>query len=160
MKTKWKKKIFFDFFFFMSKQTKWTSSFSWLNEQTDLKKDKNTIYYVLLCLHVADPATFLASDWVLGSYFQKIYFWVNIITCIILLLLHFWIWISDQKLHHAPLISNYKKYILNNSFCLSLCFFYFTFFALKQNLTINFFFANFSRKKKNQICPHFFFNLY
>ena len=43
----------------MSKQT-------WLNEQTDLKRTTQ-FHAVLLCLYVADPATFLALNIVLGT---------------------------------------------------------------------------------------------
>ena len=41
------------------------SSFSWLNKQTNLKEQHSYI----LCLHVADPATFLTSIRVLRHYF-------------------------------------------------------------------------------------------
>ena len=47
-----------DWLFLLPEQTK-LSSFSWLNKQTDLK---GHMYTVLLCLHVADPATCLASN--------------------------------------------------------------------------------------------------
>ena len=46
----------------MSKQTKLYNSccfHDWVNKLT--LNNKNTIYTVLLCLYVADPATFLAS---------------------------------------------------------------------------------------------------
>ena len=49
----------------MSRETK-LSLFPPLNEQTDLQED--TVYTVLLCIYVADPATFLASDSVLGPH--------------------------------------------------------------------------------------------
>ena len=41
----------------------------WLNHKLTLKD--NTIYTVLLCLCVADPATFLASNTVLGTLFSS-----------------------------------------------------------------------------------------
>ena len=38
--------------------------------ETD-RKSKTQFHTVLLCLHVADPATFLASDYVLGIIFSS-----------------------------------------------------------------------------------------
>ena len=44
--------------------------FSWLNEQTDILTD-NTIYTVLLCLHVADPATLSSFKQCSGTLFSS-----------------------------------------------------------------------------------------
>ena len=56
----------------MPKQTKWTNSVpfhDWLNWLNKLSLKDNTVSYTL-CLYVADPATFLASDSVPGPYFS------------------------------------------------------------------------------------------
>ena len=81
-----------------------------LNKQADLRGRQNFI----LCLHVADPATFLASNSVLGPYFplraaclfsngKSKYFRVCVITSLILYSLKTWLWISSPKLHTSPL---------------------------------------------------------
>ena len=63
-----------------------------------------------LCLYVADPATFPASNSVLElrtsclfSSGKDKYFWVCVFTFFILLMLKFGVWISSSKLHSAPL---------------------------------------------------------
>ena len=54
--------------FFFTSYTEYTnSSFSWLNKQSDLKGQ----HTVLLHLHVADPATFPASNSVLETVFPS-----------------------------------------------------------------------------------------
>ena len=71
------------------------NSLNKLDKQTDLKEQRNFIFTVsCFCLYVADPATFLASNSVLGTLFSpensfctKLwtkYKWVCIITSLTL----------------------------------------------------------------------------
>ena len=51
--------------FYLPKQTKWTNSLcfhDWINKINKPTLKGNTIYIVSLCLYVADPATFIASN--------------------------------------------------------------------------------------------------
>ena len=58
--------------FFLPKQTKESNSLcfhDWINWINKLTLKDNTVYTVLVCLYVADPATFLAPNSFLGPYF-------------------------------------------------------------------------------------------
>ena len=80
------------------------NQFSWANWMTKLTLKGNTISY---CLYLADPASFLASDSVLGPYFPLrtacLFSSINSlylcnITSLPLYTFQFWVWISSQKL--------------------------------------------------------------
>ena len=81
------------------------SPFSWLDKQTDL-------HTVLLCLYVADPATCLASDSVLGTLFtSENSLFIQIWKRLILLSLYYYLIntvniIIQVELHSASLTSN------------------------------------------------------
>ena len=80
-----------------------------LNKQTDFKRTTQ-FHTVLLCLYVADPATFLASNSVLGTLFSFesslfIQSWK---------ILGFWVLIYFRKLHSAPLMS--QSYMVTYSY--------------------------------------------
>ena len=84
-----------------------------MNKQTDLKGPAQ-FHTVLLCLYVADPATSLASNSVLGTLFfsesslfiqlwnKYIFLSFSLISSLILHIWKNWAWISCPRLHSAP----------------------------------------------------------
>ena len=87
-----------------------------MSKQTNNKLETTTQFHaVLLCLYVADPATFLASNSVMGTLFssgnslfihlwtKKEYFWVCIINSLIPQIDTFWDQMFPTNLRSVPL---------------------------------------------------------
>ena len=94
----------------LTKKTLWFFMTEWI-KYTNWPQRITHFHNVLLCLYVADPATFLASNSVLGTLFspensllfchgRNKYIWVCVIASVILWRLRFWI--CSPKLHSAP----------------------------------------------------------
>ena len=101
----------------MHKQTKQWSVFIFTPEQTNCPQRTTQFHTVLLCLYVADPATFLALNSILGTLFPSenslfIQLWrkINIPQYLLLsyqLSMNFWISLEKP---HIPLLNGCEDF--------------------------------------------------